>query len=391
MEHELERRLPVGDALHELRDRDLVRSETARSVREHTGLVGHVEVRVERRAPRALRKLVELAPARVVLQEPRPRGADDADEVRDDGGRGLDAAGTRSLERDLADRIALEHHGVERAVDRGERMRALDECRLHPHVDLSVQEARDPDEPHDHAEIGGRCNVRRLDLGDAAHVDVLERDARAERDGREDRHLRRGVGAVHVVGRIRFRVAELLRFRERLGVRAALLHAREDEVRRAVDDPEHAMHVRDDERLAEHLDHRDRRAHRRLEAELHSGRRRDREQVGPLARDELLVRGHYRLAGPEQLADVSACRIKPAHHLRDDANRGVVAHGREVRREDAVGGRKRALLVRVADEGADDPQPVAGGALDLIGALDEQAVDRSADRAVAEECHPDVN
>ena len=233
--------------------------------------------------------------------------------------------------------------------------------------------------------------MRRLDLGDAARVDVRERDARAERDRREDRHLRRGVGAVHVVGRIRFGVAELLRLGERLGVRAALLHAREDEVRRAVDDPEHAMDVRDDERLAQHLDHGDRRAHRRLEAELHAGRRRDREQVGALARDELLVRGHDRLAGAEKLADVSACRIEPAHHLRDDANRGVVADGREVRRQDAVGGGERPLLVRVADEGADDPQPVAGGPLDLIGALDEQAVDRGADRAVAEECDSDVN
>jgi hypothetical protein len=34
---------------------------------------------------------------------------------------------------------------------------------------------------------------------------------------------------------------------------------------------------------------------------------------------------------------------------------------------------------------------MAGRPLDLIGALDEQAVDRGADRAVPEECDTDVN
>ena len=45
---------------------------------------------------------------------------------------------------------------------------------------------------------------------------VVERDARAERDRREDRHLRGRVGAVHVLGRVGLRVAEPLRLGERL-------------------------------------------------------------------------------------------------------------------------------------------------------------------------------
>ena len=36
-----------------------------------------------------------------------------------------------------------------------------------------------------------------------------------ERQPRDDRHLRRGVLAVHVLGRVRLGVAELLRLRER--------------------------------------------------------------------------------------------------------------------------------------------------------------------------------
>ena len=128
-----------------------------------------------------------------------------------------------------------------------------------------------------------------------------------------------------------------------------------------------------------------------LEPQLHAGLRRDREQVGALAGDELLVRGHDRLAGAEQLADVSACRIEPAHHLRDDAIDGSSrTAAKSVVRTPSVG-RERPLLVRVANEGADDPQPVAGRPLDLVGALDEQAVDRGADGAVPEKGDADVN
>ena len=63
-----------------------------------------------------------------------------------------------------------------------------------------------------------------------------------------------------------------------------MLHLGEDEVRRPVDDPEHAVDVRDDERLAQHLDHRDRRADRRLEAELDAAVGRGREELGAAVR-----------------------------------------------------------------------------------------------------------
>ena len=115
-------------------------------------------------------------------------------------------------------------------------MRALHERRLHAHVDRLVRERGDADEPHDHAEVGGGRDMCRLDLGDAARLDLVDRDARAERDRRENRHLRGRVGAVDVVARIRLRVAERLRLRQRIGIRVAALHAREDEVRRPIDD-----------------------------------------------------------------------------------------------------------------------------------------------------------
>ena len=97
VQHEIERRLAVAETLHELRDRHLVRGEPARGVREHARPVGDVEVDVERRAPGVRIEPVELAPAGVVLEKAGARGADDAHEVCNDGGRRLRPARARAL------------------------------------------------------------------------------------------------------------------------------------------------------------------------------------------------------------------------------------------------------------------------------------------------------
>ena len=227
---------------------------------------------------------------------------------------------------------------------------------------------------------------------DPLHLDPVERHARAERDGGQDRGLGGRVETRHVLGRIRLGKAEPLRLGEGVAVRASLLHRREDEVRRAVDDAEHAVHVRDDERLAQHLDHGDRGADGRLEAELDAARRGGLEQLGAAPGDELLVRGHDR---PARSAAARA-RSSPAGSTPPitsattwiDGSARIVA---EVVGEDARLGRERPLLARVADESAGDAQPMAGGALDLVGRLLEQPVHGGADGAVSEQRYGNVD
>ena len=251
----------------------LLGRELVRDPREHARPVLDLEPEVERRGELAGRQPLEIPPDRIVLEEAGAGRPDDGDHVGDDRRRGLDAAGARPFERDLADRVALQHDRVEGALDRGQRMVAVDERRADAHVDAVADEARAADQLHVHVERARGGDVIERDALDPLDVDPVERHARAERDGREDRRLRRGVEPGDVLGRIGLGEAEPLRLGEGVAVGAPLLHRREDEVRRPVDDPEHAVHVRDDERLAQHLDHGDRRAHGRLEAELHAARR----------------------------------------------------------------------------------------------------------------------
>jgi len=233
--------------------------------------------------------------------------------------------------------------------------------------------------------------VGRPERVDPAHEHVLRGDPRAERDRREDRHLGGRVGSGHVLGGIGLGVPQLLRLGERLVVARTRLHPREHEVRRAVHDPEHAMHVRDDERLAQDLDHGDRRAHARLEPQLHAGLGGRAEELRAAAGDQLLVRGHDRLARAEQAQDELPRRVDATHQLRDDGDRGVADDLLEVGREHALGGRERPLEGRVADERAVDAEAVTGRALDVGAAFGQQPVDGGADGAVAEQRHGDVN
>ena len=106
---------------------------------------------------------------------------------------------------------------------------------------------------------------------------------------------------------------------------------------------------------------------------------------------ELLVRGHDRLPGPQQLENVIARRRQAAHHLRDDRDRLVVADHGEVRRQHAVVGLELTLLVDVTDERAHEPEPMPGRALDVLCAVGQEPRYRAADRPVPEECDRYVN
>ena len=146
MQHEVERGPFRLQMLDELGDRDVVLGERRGRVPEHARLVGDIEMDVERGSPAGGVEPRQLPPARVVLQEPRPGRADDADEVGDDGGRRLDPSGAGAAERDLANCVPLQDDDVRASLDARKRVRVLDKGGLHANVDRAVDERRDADQ-----------------------------------------------------------------------------------------------------------------------------------------------------------------------------------------------------------------------------------------------------
>ena len=189
---------------------------------------------------------------------------------------------------------------------------------MHAHADAAVDALGRADQLQPQAELVGVGHVVRGDVLDALVDDLVEVHRGRERQPGEDRHLGGGVAARHVVGRVGLRVAELLRLPQRLLVGdPGARHLGQDVVRRAVDDPVDALHVRGGQRLLQHADHRHHAGHRALEAQLHLVLARDRPQLLAVLGEQLLVGRHDVLAGAHRAQHVLARRLDAADQLDD--------------------------------------------------------------------------
>ena len=136
--------------------------------------------------------------------------------------------------------------------------------------------------------------------------------------------------------------------------------------------------------FAQDLDHRDRRADAGLEAELDAGCRSRLEELRAAPGDELLVRCDHGLPGTKQFEHVVARWVEATHQLSDDRDRGVVADRRRTPSSARRRGLELPLLVDVPYERADDPEPVPGRPLDVVGALCEEPCNCRSDRSIAQ-------
>ena len=197
-------------------------------------------------------------------------------------------------------------------------MLGVEEGGVHAHVEPAADALGGADQLQPEAEVERVGHVVGGDLLDALVADLVEVDRRGEREPREDRHLGRGVAAGDVVGRVGLGVAERLRLGERRVVGdAARRHLGEDVVRRAVDDPVHALDARARQRLLQHPDDRHDARHGALEAQLHPVLARRRPQLLAVLGEQLLVGRHDVLARPHRPQHVVARRLEAAHQLDD--------------------------------------------------------------------------
>jgi hypothetical protein len=348
--------------------RDPVLAEDLGDLRQHPGLVGDLEVQVEGR----LEVLGDLQ-LRVLLEERRATG-DHRDDVAEHRGGGLRAAGAGARHRDLRDRRRLDHDGVERALDRRQRVAREEEAGEDADAELVPEPLGDPEQLQREPELLGIGEVLGGDRLDPLVGNLVEGHRGAERQSREDHHLRRRVGAVHVLGRVGLGVAALLGVGERVSVGGAgLRHLGEDEVGRPVDDPEDLFDRDRSEALLDHPDHRDRAGDRGLEAKLRASLSRRRDELGTVLGDQLLIGGDDVAALPQRAVDVLACGVDTSHQLDDDV----------------AGGEDLLEVALLAAQHARHLRRAPGDLLDHLGALFEQLLEGAAHGPLAED--PDVD
>ena len=97
-------------------------------------------------------------------------------------------------------------------------MAGVEERRVDAHGHAAVEALGGADQLQPEAELAGIGEVVDLQVLDSLIADVVEVHRRAEREAREDRHLRRGVAAADVVARVGLGEAAALSLGERLCV-----------------------------------------------------------------------------------------------------------------------------------------------------------------------------
>ena len=308
-------------------------------------------------------------------------------------GRGV-ASGALTDEDGLLQRGGVDHHGVGGAVDVVEDRVLGDEHgrdeRRDARLVLGVHLGHTQD--LDRASDGlGVLEVGRLDLLDAPARDLVLVDVDAEGELHHDLELGARVEATHVQRRVRLRVPERRRLRQRVLVReAAHGHIGQDEVGAAVDDARELLHVVADKVALERVDDRDATTHGRLEPELHRllavgvdalQQRVDRRQ---LLRDQGLVRGHDVLARLERRGHDVLGERRAAHHLDHHVDVRGLGHVLHVASQLAPCRQlKVAGLVGVADDDLFELDVDAELLLAEVGLFGEDLHDAAADGAAA--------
>ena len=166
------------------------------------------------------------------------------------------------------------------------------------------------------AEPRGGGHVGGVDAVDAADGDLVERRA-AESDAGEQGDFVRGVAAADIEARVGFGESQFLRQRQGGAKIVAVLHARKDEVRSAVDDAGDFDHAIGGERLAQGFDDGNAAGDGGFEKNRNAGFLRARENVVAVFGEQRFVGGDDRLAEIEGAQDRGAGGFLAADEFDD--------------------------------------------------------------------------
>ena len=298
-------------------------------------------------------------------------------------------AGAAAVEHQLADRVALDEHRVERVAHRRERVAERDHRRMHAHRDLAVELFGDREQLDDVAEVARRRDVVERDVRDALAVDVTGRRRAPNAIDAMIAALAAASKPLDVGGRVGLGEAEALCLVERVGERGTGVgHAGEDVVGGAVHDAHHPPDAVAGQRFAQRPDQRDPTAHRCLEEDVDARALGGLEQLATVGRDQLLVGGDDRLAAHQRFDDEGAGRLDAADHLDDDVDFGIAHHlssALSVKQRAGSGSPRSLLMSRTATRVTSSGTPAR---LDDVGVVVDEAHERAPHVAATQHTDP---
>ena len=279
-------------------DRHVVAGERLGDPGQHAWFVGHVQRDVVAGQRLAHRQGGQVGiGARVRPAGPGELVARDRDDVAEHGARRRHAPGTSPVEHQPARGLRLDEHRVVSLADPGQRVRARDHRRMHPHRDPAVAALADRQQLDHVPELAGAGDVGGGDPSDPLPVHAGRGDPGVEREPGQDGGLGGSVEPLDVGGRVSLRVTERLRLLQR--VREAGpggVHLVEDVVGGAVDDAEDLADRVPGQGLAQRAEQRYRPGHGRLVVQVGPAGPGRFVQGRAVLREQRLVGGHHGLA-----------------------------------------------------------------------------------------------
>ena len=294
------------------------------------------------------------------------------------------------MEEHPTDRIADDADGVVGTAGLGQRRADLHQRRRHPHREPTIAAAGHGYEADPVAEFAGILQEVDVEPVDAGPRDLGPRHPDAEREVGEDRQFLRGVGAVDVHRGIRLGKSLGLRELEHVGIVCTiLLHTREDEVARAIQDASDRLDAIGGQTLADGGHDRDAAGHGRLEGDGTSALAGQFEQLGAVLGEQGLVGGDNVLPVLEQFNHHRPRGLQAADEQNRHGDRGILRNVADVGRDVSAGHLHAAGLGDVLhNDPLDDDWPV-GVPRDVVGRLDEQANDARPNGAQTDDADTD--
>src|SRR6266576_315613 len=276
--------------------------------------------------------------------------------------RGVLARATPVKQR-VSHYVAAHEDGVEHVIHAGQDMRVRHERRVNRNLNArailpfalaprrSTLDRFDDSEQLDGvAELFGKLDIQRADVPDAFDVNLLRVHPETVRERSEDADLVLRIPAVNVEIRRRFGITLLLRVLEhRIEVRTFELHAREDVIAGAVDDPVEGGDAVADKTFAQRLDDRYAAANAGFVIEVRAVVARGRKQFLTVFSEQRLVGRDDRFAELERREDHRLREARAADEFDDDVRLRVIDDALPVGRYQAGWDFVRARFVERLD------------------------------------------
>ena len=312
------------------------------------------------------------------------------DDVGHDGRGGRHLPGAQTVEEHSTDRVADDADGVVGAAGLGQRRADLHQARCHPHRQPAVVSAGHGHETNPIAEFAGVFQEVEVEAIDAGPRDLGPRHPDSERQMGEYRQFLRGVGAVNVHRGVGFGESLGLGELEHLGVVGTiLLHPRQDEVARAVQDAADRVDAVGCEALADGGHNRNAAGHGRLEGDRTAPLAGQLEEFRAMLCQQCLVGGDHILPVLEQLDHHRAGRLQSPDKQNRHGDRWIPRDVADVGRDLPARHLHATVLGDVLDDGPFDDDRSAGVPRDMVGRLDEQADNARPDGAQTDDADTD--